>query len=138
MAMHVEGNPVWMSAKETKMTGSSGELAALVEELRGVLEEERRTLLAGDPEPIHAVTRRKLALAEAIEAASAVPGARLPQAETLTALARYNQQNGVICSAMLRHLRLALDRLRQHDLHRSYNADGSERRAPARHALGAA
>jgi len=40
--------------------------------------------------------------------------------------------------AMLRHLTDAIDRLRQIDLHRSYNADGSEQNCSAQHALGAA
>lgn len=120
------------------MTTSDDRLAGLIDELRALLEEERRTLLAGDPEQIRAVTGRKSALAEAIEAQSARAGAALPAAATLAALARYNRQNAVICNAMLRHLTAALDRLRRHEPHRSYTADGSERRPPARHVLGAA
>jgi len=112
-------------------------LPALLEELREVLEEERRTLLGGSAAAISAVTQKKLALAEAIEQEVTVPGT-LPSLETLTRLARYNRENEIICGAMLRHLTAALDRLRRIDLHRSYNPDGSEQRPAARHALGAA
>jgi len=116
----------------------SDRLPALLDELRAVLEEERRTLLSGSAEGINAVTDRKLALAETIEGEVTVPGTPLPSIETLTRLARYNRENAVICNAMLRHLTAALDRLRRIDLHRSYNADGTEQQPAARHALGAA
>jgi flagellar biosynthesis/type III secretory pathway chaperone len=120
------------------MSASTNRLPALLDELRDVLEEERRTLLNGSAERINAVTQRKLALADIIEQEVAIPGTPFPNIEALTRLARYNRENAVICSAMLRHLTAALDRLRRHDLHRSYNSDGSEQRPPARHALGAA
>jgi flagellar biosynthesis/type III secretory pathway chaperone len=113
-------------------------LAALLDELRAVLEEERRTLLAGRPERIDAVTRRKLALAERLERHDALAGAAAPDLAELSALARYNRENSVICGAMLRYLTEAVDRLRQLDLHRSYNPDGSEARRSAKQALGAA
>ncbi len=111
-------------------------LAALLDELRAVLEDERRTLLAGRPERIQAVTRRKLALAERLEGHAGLPGAAAPDIAALAALARYNRENSVICAAMLRHLTEAVDRLCQIDLHRSYNPDGSEARGSAQQALG--
>lgn len=121
------------------MTTTPGDpLPALLEELREVLEEERRTLVSGSAAAITAVTQKKLALAETIEQEVTVPGTPLPSIETLTRLARYNRENEIICGAMLRHLTAALDRLRRIDLHRSYNSDGSEQRPAARHALGAA
>ncbi|HVC53094.1 MAG TPA: hypothetical protein VND87_13825 [Stellaceae bacterium] len=120
------------------MTTQPGRLSALLDELTAVLEEERATLLSGGAEAINAVTRRKLSLAETIEAAVAAPDTPLPDLETLTRLARYNRDNAIICGAMLRHLTAALDRLRRIDLHRSYNSDGSEQRPAARHSLGAA
>jgi flagellar biosynthesis/type III secretory pathway chaperone len=120
------------------MTDQADPLPALLAELREVLEEERRTLVSGSAAAIMAVTQRKLTLAETIEHEVTVPGTSLPSIETLTRLARYNRENEIICSAMLRHLTAALDRLRRIDLHRSYNPDGSEQRSAARHALGAA
>jgi flagellar biosynthesis/type III secretory pathway chaperone len=113
-------------------------LPALLDELREVLEEERRMLVSGSAAAIMAVTQKKLALAETIEQEVTVPGTPLPSIEMLTRLARYNRENEIICGAMLRHLTAALDRLRRIDLHRSYNSDGSEQRPAARHALGAA
>jgi hypothetical protein len=56
----------------------------------------------------------------------------------LAQAARYNRDNAVICSAMLRHLTQALDKLRRAEPHRSYLPDGSERNPRARHTLGAA
>ena len=114
------------------------QLAALIEELREVLEEERRALLGGTPAVINEVTQRKLLLAEQIEEATLVPGATRPDPALLQSLARYNQQNAVICAAMQRHLSAAIDSLRRQDPHRSYRADGSEGNHAARHALGAA
>ena len=114
------------------------DLPVLLDEMRAVLEDERRTLVGGDPAAINAVTERKLALSEDIERAVAIAGTATPDIETLTRLARYNHENAIICNAMLRHLTAALDRLRRIDLHRSYNPDGSEQRPAARHALGAA
>jgi flagellar biosynthesis/type III secretory pathway chaperone len=113
-------------------------LRPLLDELREVLEEERRTLVSGSAAAITAVTQRKLTLAETIEQEVTVTGTPLPSIETLTRLARYNRENEIICSAMLRHLTAALDRLRRIDLHRSYKSDGTEQRPAARHALGAA
>jgi hypothetical protein len=102
------------------------------------LEAERRTLLGGSPEAIAAVTRRKLDLADRIEREHGAGRTPADGAEALAALARYNRENAVICTAMLRELGDALDRLRQHEPHRSYNPDGSETHPPTRHPLGAA
>jgi flagellar biosynthesis/type III secretory pathway chaperone len=113
-------------------------LSELVAQLGDALAEERQALLSGKPEQIAAASQKKAALADRIEAATAVPGAPRPSADSLTTLARYNQENGVICDAMLRHLTDAIDRVRQIDLHRSYNADGTEQNRSAQHALGAA
>lgn len=114
------------------------QLEGLIDELRGLLEDERQALLSGTPDAITAAARRKTLVADMIEAATAVPGAARPPRDALAALARYNQENAVICAAMLRHLGAAIDRLRGLDQHRSYNPDGSEQSASARHALGAA
>ncbi|MBV8778193.1 MAG: hypothetical protein JO032_07600 [Alphaproteobacteria bacterium] len=114
------------------------QLDALIDQLREVLEEERQALLRGTPSAISAVTERKTRLAEEIEAATGIPGVPLPASTALSALARYNQENAVICAAILRHLTDAIDRLHQHEPHRSYNSDGSEQSCAARHALGAA
>ena len=113
-------------------------LSALLAELKAVLEEEREVLLAGNPERINGTTQRKLVLAELIEAQAALPEAMLPSVETLAALARYNRQNAVICSAMLRHMTEAVDKLRRSEPHRSYKSDGTESSQPAPHTLGAA
>ena len=78
-------------------------LNTLIDELRGVLEEERRALLSGTAEVINAVAQRKLLLADMIEQATVVPGSPRPGAAELVALARYNQENAVICDTMLRH-----------------------------------
>jgi flagellar biosynthesis/type III secretory pathway chaperone len=119
-------------------TISPDPLSDLLDQLRQVLEIERHALLGGRPAEISEVTRRKLDLAEVIEreyAAGLVPqGAE----ESLIALARYNRENSVICTAMLRHLADALDHLRQHELHHSYNPDGSVDRRSSRQPLGAA
>jgi len=117
---------------------TSEHLADLVEELREVLEDERQALLSGTAEIINAVTYRKMLLADRIEQATVLLGATRPGRDVLAPLMRYNQENAVICAAMLRHLTAAIDRLRRHDPHRSYNADGSEQTRSARHALGAA
>jgi len=113
-------------------------LGKLIDELREVLEEERRTLLSGAPEEIGAITQRKMLVAELIDQATLVPGTKRPDPKLLRPLARYNQENAIICAAMLRHLTAAIDRLRRQDPHRSYNPDGSEQRRASRHALGAA
>lgn len=113
-------------------------LNELIDELRGVLEEERRALLSGTAEVINAVAQRKLLLADMIEQATVVPGSPKPGAAELVALARYNQENAIICDTMLRHLTAAIDRLRRQDPHRSYKSDGSEQSQSAKHALGAA
>jgi flagellar biosynthesis/type III secretory pathway chaperone len=113
-------------------------LAAMLSELRQILEEERAILLSGNPEQITAVETRKLTLAGAIERQCAAPGTVLPSIDTLAWLARYNRENSVICSAMLRHMTQALDKLRQHELHRSYGPDGTEQTPPAQNPLGAA
>jgi flagellar biosynthesis/type III secretory pathway chaperone len=120
------------------METPNARLAELLDELRDLLEEERRMLLSGTPEAINAIALRKTAVAEQIEAATLVPGAQQPDAGALTPLARYNQENGVICAIMLRHLTDAIDRLRPHHPHRSYKSDGSEETRSAQHTLGAA
>jgi flagellar biosynthesis/type III secretory pathway chaperone len=120
------------------MADAVEELGDLIGELRELLEAERRALLSGTAEAINAVTQRKMLVADMIETATMVPGAPRPPQEALVPLARYNQENAVICAAMLRHLTAAIDRLHGHDQHRSYNSDGSEQSGGARHALGAA
>jgi flagellar biosynthesis/type III secretory pathway chaperone len=118
------------------MTTTSDRISTLLEELRQVLEEERAALLSGRPEPLSRVVERKLALAEMIEmeCTAAVP----PNLETLAWLERYNQGNSIICSAMLRHMTRTIDKLRQHELHRSYRPDGAESSPSAQNPLGAA
>ncbi|HWB51623.1 MAG TPA: hypothetical protein VG651_21115 [Stellaceae bacterium] len=120
------------------MAAGSANLAGLIDELREILEAERRALLSGTPAAINQITQRKIRVAELIEQATAGPGAPGPDADRLTPLARYNQENAVICAAMLRHLTAAIDRLRRHDPHRSYGPDGSEQTRSAQYALGAA
>ncbi|HTZ37432.1 MAG TPA: hypothetical protein VMB84_15475 [Stellaceae bacterium] len=116
----------------------AGHLANLLEELHDVLADERRALLSGTAEAINVTTRRKMLLAEMIEEATSVLGAPRPGIAVLLPLMRYNQENAIICAAMLRHLTGAIDRLHQDDPHRSYRPDGSEQRRSAPHALGAA
>jgi flagellar biosynthesis/type III secretory pathway chaperone len=113
-------------------------LTALIDELREVLEEERRALLSGTPATINGVTQRKNTIAELIDQATLVPGTPQPAPALVQPLARYNQENAIICAAMLRHLTAAIDRLRRQDPHRSYNPDGSEQNRSSQHALGAA
>lgn len=120
------------------MTDPADPLTELIDQLREVLEEERRALLSGTAETINAVAQRKLLLADMIERATAVSGAQRPGAEQLVALDRFNRENAVICDTMLRHLTAAIDRLRRQDPHRSYKSDGSEQSHSAKHALGAA
>jgi hypothetical protein len=116
----------------------SDELLGLLAELREILEEERRVLLSGSPELISGLAERKLRLAEIIEKKSKMPEMALPNLETVTWLDRYNRGNSVICSAMLRHLTGTIDKLRRHDLHRSYRADGAETSPNTQNPLGAA
>ncbi|MBV8118482.1 MAG: hypothetical protein JO081_00905 [Alphaproteobacteria bacterium] len=120
------------------MSNSSQPLLQLLAELRDLLEEERSVLLSGSPERISVVVARKLALAEMIERARQTSSATPPDLETLKALERYNRGNSIICSAMLRHLTRALDKLRQREVHRSYRSDGAENRPPVQSPLGAA
>jgi flagellar biosynthesis/type III secretory pathway chaperone len=120
------------------MVNAPQPLDDLIDELRDVLEAERRALLSGTPTAITEIIERKGVLAALIETATSVPEARRPHPDVLTPLARYNQENAIICAAMLRHLTAAIDRLHRHDPHRSYNSDGSEQNCPAQHALGAA
>src|ERR1700689_3012486 len=68
-------------------------LTALIDQLRDVLEEERRALLSGTAEAINAVTQRKLLLADMIEQSTVVPGMPRPGTAELVALARYNREN---------------------------------------------
>jgi hypothetical protein len=84
------------------------------------------------------VVERKLALAEMIETECANPADAPPNVETLGWLDRYNQENSIICSAMLRQMTRTIDKLRQHELHRSYGPDGAETSPPAQNPLGAA
>lgn len=120
------------------MTISMTSLPALLTELRQLLEEERAILLSGSPERITAVEERKLMLADSIERECAVPGTVVPSIETLIWLERYNRENSVICSALLRHVTQAIDKLRQHEPHRSYGPDGAEHNPAAKNPLGAA
>ena len=120
------------------MTTTSDRISTLLAELRQVLEEERAALLSGRPEPLSRVVERKLALAEMIETECAKPADVPPNVETLGWLERYNQENSIICSAMLRQMTRTLDKLRQHELHRSYGPDGAETSPPAQNPLGAA
>jgi len=114
------------------------ELAALLDELRDLLTEERDALLSGNPERITELAHRKLVLAEQIDATWQGAGAPGAAAEAIASLDRYNRENSIICAAMLRHLRGALDVLRRQPLHRSYTIDGSERNPAASQVLGAA
>jgi flagellar biosynthesis/type III secretory pathway chaperone len=120
------------------MTTSTDGLSDLLADLRRILEEERRVLLSGSPERISGVAERKLLLAEMIERKYNMPEAVPPDLDTLTWLERYNRENSVICSAMLRHMNQTIDKLRQHELHRSYTPDGAENNPPAQNPLGAA
>ena len=120
------------------MATTSDRISTLLADLRQVLEEERAALLSGRPEPLSRVVERKLALAEMIETECANPADAPPNVETLGWLDRYNQENSIICSAMLRQMTRTLDRLRQHELHRSYGPDGTETSPPAQNPLGAA
>jgi flagellar biosynthesis/type III secretory pathway chaperone len=113
-------------------------LADLLEELRRVLEEERRIMLSGVPSRLDAVTQHKLALADAIESQTQADVSATADLHELKALARYNRENSIICGALLRHMTAALDRLRQRDPHRSYRADGSEHNPPSQRLVGAA
>jgi len=120
------------------MAQPDGNLAELIDELREILEAERRALLSGTPAAINDITRRKMLVADLIDQVTMVPGTARPDPRLLEPLARYNQENAVICAAMLRHLTAAIDRLRQQDPHRSYGPDGSEQTRSAQYALGAA
>ena len=120
------------------MATSAENLQELLEELQDVLERERRALLSGTAEAIRTVTQHKTLVADLIDRAMLEPGTPRPDAALLRPLARYNQENAVICAAMLRHLTAAIDRLHQQDPHRSYNRDGSEQARSRQHALGAA
>jgi hypothetical protein len=113
-------------------------LPLLLAELQRLLEEERRALLAGVPEQITAAAERKLAIGDLLEVVSAAPSAIAEHARSLARLERYNRENSVIVSALLRHMTRVLDELRRRDAHRSYQPDGTERDHPASHTLGAA
>jgi flagellar biosynthesis/type III secretory pathway chaperone len=120
------------------MTVAAERLYELIDELRDVLEAERRALLSGTADAINAVTQRKMLVADMIDQATMVLGTSRPNPALLQPLVRYNQENAIICAAMLRHLTAAIDKLRRQDPHRSYRSDGSEQSRSARHALGAA
>lgn len=114
-------------------------LLMMFAQLQELLEEERGALLAGEPERITAIALQKRALADAIEAEAAAQSLNeQPDREQLRRLARYNRENSVICSAMLRHMIEAIDKLHRYEPHRSYRADGSERAQTVRNTLGAA
>lgn len=113
-------------------------LATLLDDLKAVLEEERRTLLSGLPARLDGVTRRKLDLADAIERETTPGATATADLSRLRALARYNRENSVICGAILRHMTGALDLLRQRDPHRSYREDGTEHNPPGGRLVGAA
>jgi flagellar biosynthesis/type III secretory pathway chaperone len=117
---------------------TTSDLTALLDDLRRVLEDERRTLLSGVPTRLDIIVQHKLALADAIEHATQAGASPAADLGTLTALARYNRENSVICDAILRHMTAALDRLRQRDPHRSYRADGSEQNPANQRLVGAA
>jgi flagellar biosynthesis/type III secretory pathway chaperone len=120
------------------LDNAAAPLEELIEELRTALEDERRALLSGSAEAINHTTHRKMLIADRIEQTTILLGAARPSPATLQPLVRYNQENAVICAAMLRHLTGAIDRLRRYDPHRSYTSDGDERSSAAQHALGAA
>jgi len=120
------------------MATPSERLDELIDELRELLELERRALLSGTPTSINEVTQRKMLVADMIDQTSMEPGIPRPDPEALRPLLRYNQENAFICATMLRHLTDAIDRLRRQDPHRSYRPDGSEQSRSAQHALGAA
>jgi hypothetical protein len=120
------------------IANAAAHLADLIEEMRDVLEDERRALLSGTAEAINTTTRRKMLVADMIEQATTVLGAARPDPAMLIPLMRYNQENAIICATMLRHLTAAIDKLRRRDPHRSYKPDGSEQTSAAQHALGAA
>jgi flagellar biosynthesis/type III secretory pathway chaperone len=120
------------------VTTSAENLYELIEELQNVLARERQALLSGTAEAIRTVTQHKMLVADLIDQATLVPGTPRPDPALLRPLARYNQENAVICAAMLRHLTAAIDKLHQQDPHRSYKSDGSEQTLSAQHALGAA
>jgi hypothetical protein len=121
------------------MSAETPVLPSLLEELRRALEEERMALLSGKPARVDAAVARKLALAEAVERATPTGGdPPIADRRTLMALARYNRENYVICSAILRHMTTALDRLRRREPHRSYGPDGSEVNPPSQRLVGAA
>ena len=120
------------------MDASTNPLSIRLAELADLLEQERAAFLSGSPERIAELARKKLALAEEIEREAAAPGAAAPSAEALARLARANRENGVICSAMLRHMTQAIDALHHREPHRSYRPDGTEHNPPAEHTLGAA
>lgn len=113
-------------------------LFMLFAELQQALEAERAALLSGSPDRIAAMAERKRELADRIETQAALPDAVPPDADALIRVARYNRANSMICSAMLRHMTQALDRLRRTEPHRSYRPDGSERNPPAPNTIGAA
>ena len=117
---------------------SETKLTDLLDDLQRVLEEERSTLLSGMPARLHVVTRRKLDLADAIERQTRPGTSAMADLNQLKALARYNRENSVICTAILRHMTGALDQQRQRDPHRSYRADGSEHNPPSGRLVGAA
>jgi flagellar biosynthesis/type III secretory pathway chaperone len=127
-----------MTGRTEQMTTSTDNLSALLNELQQVLEEERAVLLSGKPERVTVVVERKLILAGQIEHECAVPGIVAPSIAILSRLSRYNRENSVICSSILQHLTRAIDKLRRHELHRSYGPDGTEQSTSAPNQLGAA
>lgn len=120
------------------MAGAPEFLPMLLDAMHRVLDEERTALLSGSPDQITAATQRKLALADRIERECPAPPASQSERDRIAELARYNRENAMICSAMLTHMTAALDKLRGHDPHRSYAADGNDRTPAAPNVLGSA
>jgi len=117
---------------------TTSKISTLLKELQQVLEEERSILLSGNPERLTGAVKQKLAIADKLEMECTKPETVPPTLEKLIWLDRYNQENSIICSAMLRQITRTIDKLRQHELHRSYGPDGAESSPIAQNALGAA
>jgi hypothetical protein len=127
------------SGADTKTAKIAGDrLGELLAKLHEALQDERRSLLSGQPQQVGRAVERKLRLAAAIETAWTQAGRERADRETVLRLDRLNRGNAVICSAVLRHLTRTIDRLRVGEAHRSYRPDGGETQPPAPGRLGAA